>query len=148
LAGEAGIDVRFNRLIDLLQKSKASTTQEVKSAIDEARLLSKSLRELLAILLTENQDKNLQAKKEWYQNLLKQLEKNIRDQKIVRAKTERGTDPNELEKAQERVRRDTEAIERAMEGKTGTGHEAKGIGKDEGKAKGAGQGEGKDDTKD
>src|SRR5271167_3437723 len=33
LANESGVDVRFGKLIDLLQKSKASSLQEVKEAI-------------------------------------------------------------------------------------------------------------------
>src|SRR5262249_40615440 len=111
LASESGVDVRFQKLVDLLQKSKASNIQEVQEAISQAELLTQNLRAILALLLTDSREAQLKAEKDRIQNLLKELNKVIRDQKIVRAQTERGNmDRDALAKAQAEVTKATQNL--------------------------------------
>src|SRR6516165_1203127 len=144
LARNEGVDTRFNKLVDLLQKSKASNLQEVKEAIDQAEQLTANLRAILALLLTDSREAQLKAEKERLQNLLKELNRIIRDQKIVRANAERGTmDKDALAKAQDKVTKDTQNL--AGQGKGNQGEnkgEARGG---KGKDGVAGRGEAKED---
>src|SRR5262245_24636128 len=131
LANDSGVDVRFQKLIDLLQKSKASNLQEVQEAIAQAEQLTQNLRAILALLLTDSREAQLKAEKDRIQNLLKELNKIIRDQKIVRAQTERGNmDPEALAKAQAEVTKATQNI--AGQGQQGKGGEGKAEAKGEG----------------
>src|SRR5215471_13958088 len=50
LANDSGVDVRFQKLVDLLQKSKASNLQEVQEAIAQAEQLTQNIRAILALL--------------------------------------------------------------------------------------------------
>ena len=91
---------------------------------------------MLAILLTDNKDALLKAERERIQNLLKELDRIIREQKTVRAQTEASkADKKDLGKNQNKVRTKTEDLAKAMGGKgqDGAGKEAKGEGRGEGK---------------
>jgi len=146
-ANESGVDVRFNKLVDILKGSKAASIQDVKDAIDQADLLTRNLRAILAILMTDSRDKQLADEKDRIQNLLKELNQVIRDQKINRAETERGNrDAEQLARDQARVNEATKELAGKMGGKDGSTPPKNGEARGEAKS-GKNAGESKEDTK-
>lgn len=146
LASKEGIDNQFNKLVVTLTSSGISL-QEINAAIGQNEQLTKTLREMIDILLTDNQTAKLKEEQRRLQDLLKQLDRVIREQKLERSKTESGRqDGEQLAKSQGKVTNDTKNLSKAMgngkDAKDGKG-ESKGEGKD-GKPKT----DGKDDTKD
>lgn len=147
LAGREGVDNQFNKLVATLTASGISL-QDINAAIGQNQQLTKTLREMIAVLLTDNQTAKLKEEQRRLQDLLKQLEKIIREQKLERSKTESGRhDADQLAKGQARVTGDTKKFEKALDKDGKGGKDDKAEGKGEGKD-GKPAGEGKDDTKD
>src|SRR5262249_2487953 len=148
LANKEGVDNQFNKLVVSLTSS-GITLGEIKDAMGQNEQLTKTLREMIDILLTDNQTAKLKEEQRRLQDLLKRLDKIIREQKLERSKTESGrNDTEQLAKGQGKVTDDTRRLSKDMHGgKDGDGKDAKGEGKGEGK-NGKPQTEGKDDTKD
>jgi hypothetical protein len=147
-ASEVGIDARFETLIALLRNSKSIGDAEIKEAMEQSKTLANEIKEVLAILTNDNDAARLKAEKERLQKLLEDLEKVIREQKVVRAQTEgKLTEKGTLGKAQEKVTQATKNIAKEMN-KDAKGSQ-KGEGKSEGKSKseGNGKGEGKSEGK-
>ncbi|HEY1380024.1 MAG TPA: hypothetical protein VGF55_24690 [Gemmataceae bacterium] len=145
LAAKEGVDNQFNKLVATLTASGISL-QDINAAIGQNQQLTRTLREMIDILLTDNQTAKLKEEQRRLQDLLKQLEKVIREQKLERSKTESGRlDGAELAKSQGKVTDQTKKLSKDM----GNGKNAKDA---KGEAKGAGKDgkpkvEGKDDTK-
>jgi hypothetical protein len=152
-ASELGIDARFETLNGLLRNSKSDDYAEMRDAMEQSRIVANNIRELLDLLTSDNDSARLKAEKERIRKLLEMLEKVIREQKVVRAQTEgKLTDKGALGKEQEKVRKSTLEIAKAMndkdankgENKADKGKsEGKGEGKGEGKEKSEGKGDGK-----
>lgn len=131
LSAREGIDNQFNRLVVALTSS-GITLQEINSAIGQNEQLAKTLREMIAILLTDSQSARLKEEEKRLQDLLKMLDSVVRAQKIERSKTESGRfDGEQLAKGQAKVTADTRKLEKAM------GKNAKSEGKDNEKSKGS-----------
>jgi hypothetical protein len=150
LAAKEGVDNQFNKLV-LTLTSSGITLNEINSAIGQNDQLTKTLREMIAILLTDNQSAKLKEEQLRLQDLLKKLEKLIREQKLERSKTESGRfEGDQLAKSQGKVTDDTRQLSKVMDGKDGK--DGKGERDTKGEARGEGKNgkplpEGKDDTK-
>jgi hypothetical protein len=119
LAGERGADAKFDTLVKLLRESKELGLEDLQKVLDENKSLAKDIRDIIAVLMTDNRDAELKAERERLEALLKQLNTILREQKLVRANTERGkTGAEKLGKDQAQVRDATEKLANAM-GKKG-----------------------------
>ncbi len=145
LAAKEGVDGQFNKLVATLTASGISL-QDINAAIGQNEQLTKTLREMIDILLTDNQTAKLKEEQRRLQELLKKLDAIIREQKLERSKTESGRlDGDQLAKTQSKVTADTKNLSKAM-GNGKDAKDAKGDAKGEGKD-GKPKTEGKDDTK-
>lgn len=153
LTSEQAVDLKFKTLIEILQKPSTSLSlTEIKQAMDQNQMLAEDIRAILALLMADNRDDQLKNEIKRLMELIKMLEKNIRDQKIARAKVEGNKlDKEELGKEQKKVSDDTQKIAKALDKdsdkKDGKGEpkDGKGDGKGEPKdGKGDGKGEPKD----
>jgi hypothetical protein len=151
LAEKEGVDNQFNKLVVTLTSS-GITVGELNAAVGQNEMLTKALREMIAILLSDNQSAKLKEEQLRLQDLLKRLEKLIRDQKLERSKTESGrVEADQLARGQAKVTDDTRKLSKVMDGKDGK--DGKGERDTKGEARGEGkngkpQAEGRDDTKD
>lgn len=123
LAGKEGVDNQFNKLVVTLTGSGV-TLAEINAAMGQNEQLIKTLNEMIAVLMTDNQSAKLKEEQRRLQELLKQLERVIREQKLERSKTEAGRqEGKELAKSQAKVTDDTKKLSKAMDpkekGKTG-----------------------------
>src|SRR5262245_20683003 len=131
LAAKEGVDNQFNKLVVVLTGAGV-TLPEINAAIGQNDQLVKTLNEMLAVLLTDNQTAKLKEEQRRLQELLTQLERVIREQKLERSKTESGRiDSGDLAKSQSKVTADTQKLSKAMDPKGGDGEakDAKGEGK-------------------
>jgi hypothetical protein len=145
LASKEGIDNQFNKLVVTLTASGISL-QDINAAIGQNEQLTKTLREMIDILLTDNQTAKLKEEQRRLQDLLKKLDKILREQKLERSKTESGRqDGDQLAKSQGKVTEDTKKLSKDM-GNGKDAKDAKGDTKGEGKD-GKPKTQGKDDTK-
>ncbi|MCS6850487.1 MAG: hypothetical protein NZ700_04875, partial [Gemmataceae bacterium] len=152
LASREQIDTRFDKLIALLKGSSAANLQEVQTLINDSEQLAQSLRAMLALLLSDNRVAALKAEEKRISDLIKEINRIIRDEKTIRAQNESGkVAPEELAKAQQRVTEATRELARAMggQGKSGkAGESAKGEAKPGDAKSGEPKGESKSDSKD
>jgi len=110
-ASEVGIDARFDTLVTLLRNSKTLGEAEIREAMEQSKSLANEIKEVLAILTNDNDAARLKAEKERLQKLLENLEKVIREQKVVRAQTEgKLTEKGTLGKGQDKVTQATKNI--------------------------------------
>src|SRR5438105_7028482 len=83
LAAKEGIDNQFNKLVATLTASGVSL-QDINAAIGQNEQLTKALREMIDLLLTDNQTARLKQEERRLQELLKKLDRVIREQKLER----------------------------------------------------------------
>jgi hypothetical protein len=132
LATREGIDNQFNKLVAALTSS-GITLQEINAAIGQNEQLSRNLREMIAILLSDSQSAKLKEEQRRLAELLKMLDAVLRAQKIERSKTEAGKlDGEQLAKGQAKVTADTKKLSDAMgkDKKAGDPKDGKGQPKD------------------
>jgi hypothetical protein len=143
LVGEQGVDLKFTSLIEILKKPSTSLSiPEIKEAMDQNKMLAEDIRAILALLMADNRDDVLKNEIKRLMELIKQLDKVIREQKVARAKTEGGKlDKDDLGKEQKKVGDDTEKIAKSMD-KDGDGKGEKGKGDPKDGKGGKGQGQG------
>jgi hypothetical protein len=114
LAAREGIDNQFNKLVATLTGSGISL-QEINAAIGQNEQLAKTLREMIDILLTDNQALKAKEEQRRLADLLKQLDRVIREQKLERSKTESGrVDGDQLAKGQQKVTEQTRDLSKKM----------------------------------
>jgi hypothetical protein len=122
LAGDQGVDAKFERLSTVLRSSKDLSLQELKEAMEQNRMVTEDIKAILALLMTDNRDLALKKEKERLTNLLNELKRITRQQKVVRAQTESGRlDPKPLGQSQAKVTGDTQKLAGAMEPKKADG---------------------------
>jgi hypothetical protein len=145
LASDQGVDNKFDKLVEILTSSKALTIQEIRGAMEQNRMLAQDIKTILALLQADNRDAEIAREKQRLAELIKQLEAIIRQQKIVRAQTERGRlDKDPLGKEQEKVTKKTGDVAKAMDKKDKENESKSGEGKPGDGKKGEGKpGEGK-----
>jgi hypothetical protein len=152
MVSEQGVDVKFTGLIEILKKNSTSLSiPEIKEAMDQNKMLAEDIREILALLMADNRDDYLKSEIKRLMELIKKLDKVIREEKLVRAKTEGNKlDKDELGKEQNKVTKDTEKIAKAMDKDgDGKGEKDKGESKDgkDGKSGKGAQGQGQQGDK-
>jgi hypothetical protein len=114
LATREGIDNQFNKLVSTLTSS-GITLQEINAAIGQNEQLARTLREMIAILLTDSQAAKLKEEQRRLAELLKMLDAVLRAQKVERSKTESGRlEGEQLAKGQAKVTSDTQKLAQAM----------------------------------
>jgi hypothetical protein len=132
LATREGIDNQFNKLVAALTSS-GITLQEINAAIGQNEQLSRNLREMIGILLSDSQSAKLKEEQRRLAELLKMLDAVLRAQKVERSKTESGKlDGEQLAKGQAKVTADTKKLVDAMgkDKKPGDPKDGKGEPKD------------------
>jgi hypothetical protein len=103
------LPTRFDQLVDILKHKPLKNPNNVEEAMDQSRQMAEELRALLAILRDGDRLEKARGRGKRLSELLDELEKIIRDQAIVRAKTARDTDPkDELLEGQKNVSGRTE----------------------------------------
>src|SRR5206468_1361445 len=87
LANKESIDTQFAKLVSTLTGSGV-TIREIEGAIGQNEQLVKTLNEMIALLLSDGDAAKLKEEQKRLQDLLKQLDKVIRNQKVERSKVE------------------------------------------------------------
>jgi hypothetical protein len=149
-ASEQNIEMKFKSLVSVLQASKAfNNVNELRDAMDQSKMLADDIRAVLALLMSDNRDAWLKAQQAAIRQIIERLDRAIREQKLVRAQTEAGqAEKSALKSAQEKVRKVTEDIAKAMsKGKDGDSKDAKGKEGDSKDNKGGEKNKGKSDGK-
>lgn len=146
LAEKEGVDNQFTKLITILTRSETVTISELQDAVAQNQQLTNNLRELLAILLSDDEAARIRAEIERTQRLLKQLKALIRVTKIQRAITESGRGQNQrVAEDQNKIAKKTEDLSKQMG--NAPAKPSKGSAKGQGKGRKGKQGTSKDDTK-
>lgn len=142
---DLGIGVQFEQMLDFLTKNKFASTTDVKIGQEKALKLADDLRRILQSFREDSKHAKLRDERLRLEQLIKELERIIHNQKIAQGITEAGkTDSKELRKIQEKVTNDTAKLAKAMGDKSGAqGEPSKGDNKDKGKGDGK-PGESKD----
>jgi hypothetical protein len=146
-SGNISLATKFDQFVKFLETAKVDTSLSgAKQAAAEAAALAKGIKEILDIL---SGDGGASAKREERMNLeklVKELERVIRDQKLVRGQVDAGVAKKEVQGNQDQVTKDTKGILDKVGDKTGPGNEAK---NDKAESKEGGKGKGdKGDAKD
>jgi hypothetical protein len=118
LASTSGVDTRFDRLIVILKKDKDLNLEEVSNAMTESKMLLTDIRQILALLLSDNREDKLKAEKERLAEILKRLEGAIRKEKVNRARTEdKRTEKRDIADAERKNRKEVAQIGKALDKK-------------------------------
>jgi hypothetical protein len=140
LSTEKDVKGKFERLVQTLQLSKDLSIQELQGAMKDTGMVADDIRAIIQLLLADSRDEELKKEKKRIEDLLKALEKIIRDQKVVRAQTESGkVEKAPLVGAQKKVTGNTSDLGKAMD--KAKGDDAKESAKGNGKGQGQGQGD-------
>ena len=128
-AAAEGTETKFSKFVEELNSSKALTFDGVSKAMQENEGLARDLQDILDIILRGKVGPDTKAVQMQYERLLELVKHIIREQELVRAKTERTDqarlDNQSLGKMQQGVTKSTEAVERGF-GKNDKGGEMKG----------------------
>ncbi len=116
--------------------SQSLETQEFQKAVDNQEAAEKELAAILKLLLSEDRSKRIRDEKERYQNLIKDLKRNLNNQRSARARTENGADLEEVQKEQKAVTKRSQELkeelsqdnQRSTESKRLSGFESVGTG--------------------
>jgi hypothetical protein len=140
-SNKANIDNKFDVLINLLKTNKVASLEELKEAMDQSKMLADDMQAILNLLLSENRDAQRKAEQERIKKLLEEINKIIRNEKVVRAVTEAGrTEKNSLLQSQKKVTQATQALARAMNKDSKSESNGKNKGESNGKNKSDNQG--------
>jgi hypothetical protein len=146
----ASITVQFERMVNALHNQKLNNPGELKNLSDQSQKIADDLRRLLALMREDPRAKQVQDDRKKLEQLIKDLDKIIHQQKNVQGITQLGrTDQKELQSNQNRVTEQTAKLVKDLErynkkeGKEGEAKNVKGDTKDSGK-EGGKAGEAKD----
>jgi len=155
-AQDKGIGIQFEKLVEQLKIQKLDNLGDIKEAMEQSKRLATDLRELLNLLREDTRANKLREERLRLEELLRNLEKLIQDQKLVRALTDANkTDKGTLQGAQAKVTEATGKLanklgdakgdkgDKGGEGKKGDGKGDKGSEGKKGDGKGDKGGEGK-----
>jgi hypothetical protein len=148
-AEEEGIDNSFDKLVTILKAAKPDDQAAIEKAMTETDDLSKRLRAILALLMTDNRDAELRKQIAEAQRRLEELKRIIREQETARTRNElKRADNKDLAREQNKISGDTEHLAKGT-AKSSQGGEAKGAkpGEQKGEGKpGESKSAGKNDT--
>jgi len=153
LADKEGVDNKFTTLLRTLTASNDIKISEINSAKGQNEDLIKVLREILAILQSDDELARIKAEKEFLEKLLAELNSLIRQTNINQSRTDSGRgDPKQLAKDQDKLAKKVDELAAKMgadkPGGSPKNSEPKGGAKGQPKEGEDPQGEHKDDTKD
>jgi hypothetical protein len=146
-SGDRDVLKNFQQLIKFLNDQKLDNTGDIGKVVRVAQSLAKDLKEILDLLKSDNGAANKKDERLALEKFVKELEKVIRDEKIIRDQTRRdSTDPKKIADDQNATIDDTEKLvgklsKDGKDGKKGEGPEPKGV------AKAGGKGPKTDNTK-
>lgn len=121
-ANKAGTDARFARILELLKDAKSKNVADIDEALDLCESVIGDLDEILGLLLKDGEADGSRALQKRLEALIQLLDKAIRDEKIVRIHTEKGTkEKNDLGKLQDGVADSTDELAKDMEDKNRPG---------------------------
>ncbi|MAI32964.1 MAG: hypothetical protein CBE00_06400, partial [Planctomycetaceae bacterium TMED240] len=91
-------------VLEKLKLASASLkTQEFQKAVENQEAATRELGDLLKLLLSEDRSKRIRDEKERYTKLIKDLKRNLNNQRSARARTENGADLEQVEAEQKSV---------------------------------------------
>jgi hypothetical protein len=91
-------------VLEKLQSASSSLqTQQFQKAVENQELAEQELSALLNLLLSEDRSKRIRNEKERYARLIKDLKRNLNNQRSARARTENGADIEEVKDEQEAI---------------------------------------------
>ena len=151
---DASISVQFEQMIDMLKNSKLAGIGDLKILDERSHKLADDLRDILAKMREDPRQSKLRDERLRLEQLIKDIEKIIHNQKVVQGQTDRNkTEPKELKNNQNQVTKAAgklaKDIAKAAPGADGKKNDPKGEAKDGGKegqkgeTKDSGQGDGK-----
>jgi hypothetical protein len=110
LAGKEGTDLKFEKLIQLLKTSRAldGNLNDLEEVLRQNKMVAEDIKAILKLLLDDDRLAKLRAEAEWFGDILRELERLIRDEKKIRARLDAGK--GELAKEQEGVTKDTRRL--------------------------------------
>ena len=141
VAKSQGANLQFEKMVTILTGKGGLSANELQKAIGQNDELLRTLREMLAVLSSNDEAQRLREERERLERLAQELDRIIRLQKMERAKVESGKgDAKSLAKSQEAVTKSTGELAKEMakggkDAKDSKGDSAKG-GKDSKDAKG------------
>jgi hypothetical protein len=139
------IDTKFSQLIEILKTKSLTNPNNVQEAMDQSLKVAEEIRTLLKILREDNRAAQLRDERKRLEEMIRELEGIIRDQKNARAKTAQAKmDKGDLKKTQENVTNRTDDLRVKLGGKKSGDQAGKGQKDTRGEAKGKGKGAGKD----
>jgi hypothetical protein len=130
---------KFTQLVKFLSEQKLGNTGEINTVVQQATSLAKDLKEILDLLKSDNGAGSKKDERIALENFVKELERVIRDQKIVRQQIDANPDKNAVKENQQDVTNNTGDLSKKLgpNGKIGEGGEAKDM---KGAAKEGGKG--------
>jgi hypothetical protein len=108
-AREKEIHLRFETIVGLLQKERYNVATQNQESLEA------ELAQLLELLLKENRAEELRSQQEWLRMQLKEVNRIIRLQRGVKARTEGGDDSERLAEDQEKVGERTGQLAKTIE---------------------------------
>jgi hypothetical protein len=137
-AQKEGIDNSFDKLVTILKAASPNDQAAIEKAMSETEDLSKRLRAILALLMTDNRDAELRRQIAEATRRLEELKRLIREQETERTRTELKRAANDqLAKEQNKITQATDNLAKGV-AKSNQGGEAK-QGAKPGDAKGEGK---------
>src|SRR5262249_42357114 len=123
-ASEQGVDNKFATLITGLKTGDTfKDLDKLQDLMTKNKDLQSDIRDLIALLLTDDRDEKLRIERINTERLLERIKELIAKQERVRAQTEQGRkDAPALKKEQERVTKETKGL---IDPKADKGNEAK-----------------------
>jgi hypothetical protein len=145
---EDNVEVKFDKLVNLLKAQKEIGLDDLGNILRENEDLTKDIRSLIAILLTDDRSGELKRQIRELQERIKELKRIVRDEERISTQAQIGRQTGErLKGDQARATDDTRKLIGQGKGAGKESKNSKGDAKSEGK-KGDPKGEGKEDTKD
>lgn len=87
-AGKGDLIGRLNHLTQLLASSKALSVQELQEVMATQKMVASEIRTVLALMMSNDRHKEIKEQIATLRKILRELDRAIRDQKVVRLQTE------------------------------------------------------------
>ena len=100
--------------------SQSLKTQEYQNAVSNQELAGKELQSLLKLLLSEDRSKRIRDEKQRIAKLIKELKRNLNNQRGTRARTENGADLDDVEREQKVVTKRSEELKQRLADQNGS----------------------------
>jgi hypothetical protein len=133
---DKSLSVQFEQMVDILKSKELKSLPDIEAAMNRSKGIAQDLASVIEMLREDSKAKSARDEILRLQEILKQLDSVIQNQKTVQAQTENNkTDSKELKKIQESVSQKTIEIAQKLGGKGGSEKDknAKGSPKNAGK---------------